>query len=105
MSNRDYGEGGQKLAGNEQIANEVAANEDGIGYVGLAFAGKDGLRAVKVDGVTPKPRNLEQYPLARRLHFYTAGKPSGDTRKFLDWSLESEVASKIITKVGFIPVD
>jgi len=105
MSNRDYGEGGQKLAGNEQIASEVAANENGIGYVGLAFAGKKGLRALKVDGVTPKPRNRDQYALARRLYFYTAGEPSGDTKKFLDWVLTSEKAESIVARVGFIPAE
>ena len=42
MGSRDYGTASQKLAGNEQIANEVAANENGIGYVGLAFSQKEG---------------------------------------------------------------
>ena len=105
VSNRDYSGAARKLAGNEQIANEVVANENGIGYVGLAFAQKKGLRAVRIDGVSPRPRNREKYPLARRLYFYTAGEPEGDTKRFLDWSLHSEEAREIVSKVGFIPVE
>jgi len=37
MNKRDYSPASQKLAGNEQIVAEVAANPSGIGYVGLAL--------------------------------------------------------------------
>lgn len=105
LNGRDYGDQARQLMGNEQIATEVSSNENGIGFVGLAFAKKKGLRALKIDGVLPKPRNREKYPLARRLFFYTVGTPSGDAKAFLDWSLQSEQAKKIVSKVGFIPVD
>lgn len=105
MSGRDYIAEGRKLGGNEQIANEVAANENGIGYVGLAFSRKLGLQAVRVDGVLPRPRNRERYPLARRLYFYTAGEPTGDAKRFIDWSLHSREAKEIVARVGFIPVE
>ena len=36
MKKRDYAKSSQKMAGNEQIAAEVAKNPNGIGYVGLA---------------------------------------------------------------------
>ncbi len=105
MSGRDYTDEGRKLGGNEQIANEVAANENGIGYVGLAFSRKQGLQAVRVDGVLPRPRNRERYPLARQLYFYTAGEPTGDAKRFIDWSLHSREAKEIVARVGFIPVE
>ncbi len=105
MSKRDYGSGTQKMAGNEQIATEVAGNINGIGYVGLAYAGKEGLRAVKVDGVSAKPRNKDKYPLARKLFYYTVGEPTGESKKFLDWAINDDEAKKIISGVGFIAVD
>lgn len=105
MSKRDYSPESQKLAGNEQIATEVAGNVNGIGYVGLAYAGKDGLRAIKVEGVSPKPKNKAEYPLSRKLYYYTANEPTGASKKFLDWAIHSAPAKEIITKVGFIPVD
>ncbi len=104
MSKRDYGTNTQKMAGNEQIAAEVANNPNGIGYVGLAYAGKEGIRAIKVGNVRPKSRNKDTYPLARKLYYYTVGKPEGATKDFLDWSMTSPEAMKVIDKVGFIPL-
>ncbi len=104
MGRRDYAAGSQKLAGNEQIANEVAANENGIGYVGLAFVDKKGVRAVKVDGVSPSAKNKGKYPLARKLFYYTTGEPEGNVKKFLDWAIKSKSAKEIVSKVGFIPI-
>ena len=42
MNSRDYGSDTQKMAGNEQIASEVASNPNGIGYVGLAYISTPG---------------------------------------------------------------
>lgn len=105
MGKRDYGSETKKMAGNEQIATEVAANVNGIGYVGLAYAKKDGLRAAKVEGVSAKPRNKAVYSLSRKLYYYTVGEPTGEAKKFLDWAIKSDNAKSIITKVGFISID
>jgi len=105
MSKRDYGTGTQKMAGNEQIATEVAGNPNGIGYVGLAYADKDGLKAVKVEGVTAKPKNKAEYPLSRKLYYYTVGEPTGASKKFLDWAIKDDAAKALVEKVGFIAVD
>ena len=105
MKKRDYGTNTQKMAGNEQIATEVASNPNGIGYVGLAYTEKDGLKTAKVEGVTAKPRNKAEYPLSRKLYYYTVGEPTGESKKFLDWAIKSDAAKAIIDKVGFIPVD
>lgn len=103
MSRRDYSKNSQKMAGNEQIANEVAANENGIGYLGMAFLEKKGLRAVKVDGVAPALKNKGLYPLSRKLFYYTVGEPEGGAKAFLDWATKSDAAKAIVEKVGFIP--
>ncbi|MGJ8695411.1 MAG: phosphate ABC transporter substrate-binding protein [Verrucomicrobiaceae bacterium] len=104
MSKRDYGSDTQKMAGNEQIATEVAGNVNGIGYVGLAYSEKDGLRAVKVEGEAPKPRNKADYPLSRKLYYYTVGEPTASAKAFIDWAIGSKEAATVIEKVGFIPV-
>lgn len=103
MDERDYGTSTNKMAGNEQIADEVANNPNGIGYVGLAYADKDGLRSVKVEGQAAKPKNKDTYPLSRTLFYYTVGQPAGEVKKFLDWATGSEAAAKVVDSVGFIP--
>ena len=105
MGKRDYGTHTQKLAGNEQIASEVSKNPLGIGYVGLAYAGKEGVKSLKVDGVSAKPRKKTAYPLSRKLYYYTLGEPAGEIGKFLTWATSSREAAEVVERVGFIPVE
>jgi len=103
MSKRDYGSDTQKMAGNEQIAQEVGKNANGIGYVGLAYTGAEGTKILKVDGVEASPENQDSYPLSRKLYYYYVdGKISEEAKKFLEWATTSEEAGKIVEAVGFI---
>ncbi len=103
MNKRDYGASTQKMAGNEQIAAEVAKNPNGIGYVGLAYIENDGIKAVEVDGVECEPKNAKKYPIARSLFFYSIkGKLSPAAEKFLTWAIKDPAAQEIVERVGFI---
>ncbi len=72
--------------------------------VGLAYAGKDGVKSVKVEGVSAKPRKKAEYSLSRKLYYYTVGEPTGEVKKFLDWAKTSKEAAEVVDRVGFIPV-
>jgi len=104
MKKRDYTEAAQKMAGNEQIASEVAKNPAGIGYVGIAYLKTPGLRAVKINGVAPTAQAIQDksYPLARPTFYYTGGEATGEARKFIDFTL-SDKGQKIAEQVGFVP--
>ena len=104
MSGRDYAASSQKLAGNEQIAAEVARNPSGIGYVGLAYTNTPGIKVLSIDGVSPSKQTVQSgaYPYARPNFFYTNGAPSGDTKQFVDFVL-SDAGQKIVESVGFVP--
>jgi len=104
MNKRDYGSATQKMAGNEQIASECAENPNGIGYVGLAYVKKDGIKPVQVEGVEPSAENASDYALSRNLYYYTVGEPTGEVKKFIEWATTAPLAAKVIEKVGFIPV-
>src|ERR1700716_1291512 len=73
MKKRDYAASSQKMAGNEQIAAEVAKNVNGIGYVGLAYIKAEGVRAVPIEGVELSDENVRtgKYPYSRDTYFYT----------------------------------
>lgn len=104
MDEKDYSKDAQMMAGNEQIAEEVAKNPNGIGYVGLAYATKEGVKAVSVEGVELKAENAKDYPIARSLFYYTVeGKLSPVADKFLKWATESAEALAIVESVHFIP--
>jgi phosphate transport system substrate-binding protein len=105
MKKRDYASSSQKMAGNEQIAAEVAKNANGIGYVGLAYLHDPGIKTVAIDGTVPTEDTVlaKQYPYARPTFYYTNGEPTGEAAKFIEFTL-SDDGQKICRKVGFVPV-
>jgi phosphate transport system substrate-binding protein len=105
MKKRDYVTTSQKLAGNEQIASEVAKNPNAIGYVGLAYAKANGVKVVPIDGVSPSKETIlgKTYPYARPTFFYTDGEPTGLAKEFIDFTL-SDAGQKIVAQVGFVPI-
>ncbi len=103
MSKKDYGTNCQKLEGNQPIVTEVTKNINGIGYVGFAYAKGENYKTVKVEGVSAKVSKIAEYPLARKLFYYTVGQPEGESAKFLKWATSSDAANKIVAEIGFIP--
>jgi phosphate transport system substrate-binding protein len=101
MGNKDYAKGSQKLAGNEQIAAEVAGNKNGIGYVGLAYTGSKGLKALPIDGVTPVAANVKGYPYSRPTFLYTNGEAQGKIKEFLDFCKSADGLA-VVQRVGFV---
>lgn len=103
MKNRDYASSSQKMAGNEQIAAEVAKNPSGIGYVGLAYINDPGVKVLAIDGKTPTKESVlnHTYPYARPTFYYTNGEATGEAAKFLQFTLSDE-GQKIVQQVGFV---
>ena len=105
MKKRDYAPDSQKMAGNEQIAQEVSKNPNGAGYVGLAYTKASGIKVVGIDGATPSKESVlgKAYPYARPTFYYTNGEPSGLAKQFVDFTL-SDAGQKIVEQVGFVPI-
>ena len=105
MKKRDYAKDSQKLAGNEQIASEVAKNPNGVGYVGLAYTKATGIKVVPIDDATPSKESVlaKKYPYARPTFFYTDGEPAGVAKDFIDFTT-SDAGQKIVEQVGFVPI-
>ena len=103
MGGRDYPSSSLKMAGNEQIAQEVAKNKNGIGYVGLAYAKTAGTKTIVIDGVEPVAKNAKAYAYSRLCYFYAPEKPTAEAEAFMKY-VESAPGQEIVRKVGFIPV-
>jgi phosphate transport system substrate-binding protein len=105
MKKRDYAGSSQKMAGNEQIAAEVAKNPSGIGYVGLAYMKTPGVHTVSVDGVLPTAETVraKKYAYQRPTFYYTRGEPEGEAKAFVDFTLSGK-GQAIASAVGFVPV-
>ena len=102
MNSRDYGTDTQKMAGNEQIASEVAKNPNGIGYVGLAYINTPGVKVLPVEGSHP---TAADYPLARPLYYLINNNEalSSTANNFIGFSMSPE-GQEIVKKVHFSPL-
>jgi len=103
MGGRDYPSSSLKMAGNEQIAQEVAKNKGGIGYVGLAYAKTAGTKALAIDDVEPTAKSAKTYAYSRPCFLYAPDKPTAEATAFMSY-IDSAAAQEIVRRVGFIPV-
>jgi len=102
MKGKNYADSSQKLAGNEQIAEEVAKNKNGIGYVGLAYAKKSGITPIVIDGVKPEAANAKGYAYSRACYYYIPENADATAKAFVDFAIGSE-GQKIAKSLGFVP--
>lgn len=109
LENKDFAQGVQTLAGTSAVVHAVKGDEKGIGYGGIAYLeGVRPLRVKKDDGspaITPSLETVQDgtYPLGRHLFFYTAGQPTGTSKKFIDWVVGGD-GQKVIEAVGYYPL-
>ena len=105
----DFARSCQTLPGTAAIVNAIKKDKYGIGYGGAAYA--EGVKdcKVKIDarskGVLPSAATIKNrtYPISRYLFMYLKEKPTGDTKKFVDWILSAEGQS-VIVEVGYYPL-
>jgi phosphate transport system substrate-binding protein len=103
MGGRDYPSSSLKMAGNEQISQEVAKNKNGIGYVGLAFAKAKDIKAIKIDDIQPIAQNAKKYAYSRPCFLYVPDKMTPEATSFMSF-VESAAGQEIVRNVGFIPM-
>jgi phosphate transport system substrate-binding protein len=105
----DYASSCQTLPGTAAVVNAVKKDKYGIGYGGAAYAAGVKHCMVKKDekspGSLPTPESIakNEYPITRYLYLYMRNRPTGESKKFVDWILGPE-GQKIITEVGYFPV-
>lgn len=104
----DYDAGVQSLPGTAAVVNAVKKDVNGIGYGGAAYAVGVKHCLVKQDAKStaylPSAENIGngKYPITRFLYMYLRNRPTGDTKKFIDWILSSE-GQMVATEVGYFP--
>jgi phosphate transport system substrate-binding protein len=104
----DYAASVQTLPGTAAVVNAVKKDVNGIGYGGAAYAAGVKHAGVKKDAnspaVLPTPETIGkgEYPITRFLYMYLRNKPTGETKKYIDWILGSE-GQMVVTEVGYFP--
>jgi phosphate transport system substrate-binding protein len=98
------------MPSSQAIAEEVAGNENAIGYYGMGYIGpKQKVIAVAKDAkspfIEPTIDNVKSnlYPISRPLYLYTNGTPQGVIKDFIDF-VYSKQGQEIVKKLDFVPV-
>ena len=98
------------MPSSQAIADEVAGNENAIGYYGMGYIGpKQKVIAVAKDAkspfIEPTLDNVKSntYPISRPLFLYTNGAPQGIVKDFVDFVYSKE-GQEIVKKLDFVPV-
>ena len=105
----DYAASVQTLPGTAAVVNAVKKDVNGIGYGGAAYAAGVKHAKVKKDanstGYLPTAESIGkgEYPITRYLYMYLKNRPTGETKKYIDWILSAE-GQMIVTEVGYFPV-
>jgi phosphate transport system substrate-binding protein len=105
----DYAATTQSLPGTAAVVNAVKKDVNGIGYGGAAYAvGVKNAKVKKDAGSTaylPSEESIKkgEYPITRYLYMYLRNRPTGDTKKYIDWILGPE-GQRVVTEVGYFAV-
>jgi phosphate transport system substrate-binding protein len=105
----DYSPSCQTLPGTAAIVNAVKKDKYSVGYGGAAYA--EGVKDCKVKkddkspAYAPTAETIKNktYPISRYLYMYLKSRPTGETKKFIDWILSPE-GQNLIASVGYFPV-
>jgi phosphate transport system substrate-binding protein len=105
----DYASTVQSLPGTAAVVNAVKKDVNGIGYGGAAYAVGVKYAKVKKDesstGYVPSAETIanNQYPITRYLYMYLRNRPTGETKKYIDWILGVE-GQRVVTEIGYFPI-
>jgi len=118
LGNKNYSPEMKEMNGTAQIIEGILKDEAGIGYAGVGYlfdaSGKvrSDLKIVDINKEKGAPAfspldkkavDSGDYPIARPLYQSTAGKPSPDVAKFLQFVTGPE-GQKIVEKEGFFTI-
>lgn len=104
----DYAASVQTLPGTAAVVNAVKKDVNGIGYGGAAYAVGVKHAMVKKDNnstaILPTAETIGNgtYPITRYLFMYMRNRPTGETKKYIDWILGPE-GQRVVTEVGYFP--
>ena len=97
----------KRFEDSNELSDAVAADSNGIGFVGLPFVRNAKALAVSEPGTMPLMATAftvatEDYLLARRLFIYTPANPQQPlTRKFVEFAL-GDRGQEVVSAIGFV---
>ena len=110
LNKKDFKLESKDMSGSKDVVELVSRTPGAIGYSGMGYK-IDEVKFVRIkkmdidQAYLPTLENVVagNYSLARPLHMYTLGQPSGHVKEYIDWIL-SPAGQEIVKKEGYVPV-
>lgn len=106
----EFSPGALMMPSSFAIAEEVARNENAVGYYGLGYISpRQKVVAVAKDDRSPfieptiESVRTSAYPISRPLYLYTNGRPAGLVKAFVDFVFSKE-GQDIVAATDFVPI-
>ncbi len=106
MENKPYGLQVKTFTNYVDLAQAVAQDPGGVGYVNVQLGNKGGVKAVSIGDVAPTAETIRngKYPFSRALRLYTSKTSAAPTARDFIAFVDSPQGQKIVDEGGFIPV-
>ena len=109
LDKKDFKLGSTDMSGSKDVVELVARTPGAIGYSGMGYK-TDEVKFVKIkqsadgEAFMPSLENVvaQKYSLARPLHMYTLGQPTGHVKTYMDW-IFSSAGQEIVKATGYVP--
>jgi phosphate transport system substrate-binding protein len=106
----DFKLGSRDLHGSKDVVELIGRTPCAIGYSGMGYATErvKKLNIAEKAGETAYEPSIETalngtYPIARPLHMYSLGKPTGEIKNYLEW-IYSAAGQKMVEESGYVPL-
>lgn len=110
LSGKDFAATAQTLQGTAQVIQNIAKEQNGIGYGGGAYGSGVKHLKIKKDAASPAIEPSEQsvvngtYPIWRYLFIYVnPALDKGEVASYLTW-IRSDAGQKVVMDVGYYPL-
>jgi len=110
LNNKDFRLGSRDMNGSKEVVELVSHTPTAIGYSGMGYATPE-VKMLKVSAKPGEPAAAptveatmnKTYPIARSLHLYTLGEPTGELRAYIEW-IQSDAGQQIVEATGYVPI-
>ncbi|SFH58333.1 phosphate ABC transporter substrate-binding protein, PhoT family [Tindallia magadiensis] len=104
LMGEDFSEDANLMPSTQAIVEGVIQDTGGIGYVGMGYLSEETKTVTVVENDEEYVPGQAGYPVARPLHLYTAGEPTGAMKEYVDFILSDE-GQEVVANIGFIPLN
>jgi phosphate transport system substrate-binding protein len=104
MGRKPYVASAKQFQTYPDMLEAIRQDKDAVGYAGMNFEGKEGIKSVLINGVWPSVTSVNEgyYPYSRTLRFYTnKANESEATQAFIRFA-QSSRGQRVLSELGFV---